>query len=402
MTATVGASLSGVTFALRHAGEGPFMSSTGNVYFFGRDSVNTGQVEPHKATDPMSAFTAQTLKTMSSGTTTAIEAMACYQVSDVIHIVAQISTGATYYNTWNMATDAWGLTTSETAVAAASFAPSTGYTFVDLVVRSTGEVVIAYCAGQTAMASTFNMIRGTRRTGTNTYSALASNIDNGGSVSWTGCVAALGASDRVHFFIRDHTNTLAYQRTLSAANSLETFPSAFDSTPGALHHQYTPPISYVSGGTTKVRTGYRDASPVSSITVASLDSADTPTVSTTAAVGDTPVDFSTATGFHVLASMLANGTEEHVLFVDAASDDVYYDKNTGSGWGTDSLELSGAGVISKISTPRNAYVRGGNTVLAMVVDDGGTLKYAEITLAAAATTSLPWPMETSYRILSRR
>lgn len=39
-----------MTVPLRHAGLGPFISSAGNVYFFGRDSVNTGQVEPHKAT----------------------------------------------------------------------------------------------------------------------------------------------------------------------------------------------------------------------------------------------------------------------------------------------------------------------------------------------------------------
>jgi len=30
------------TFSLRHASIGPFISTAGNVYFFGPDSVNTG------------------------------------------------------------------------------------------------------------------------------------------------------------------------------------------------------------------------------------------------------------------------------------------------------------------------------------------------------------------------
>ena len=57
MTVTVGATISGSTFAVRHSGIGPFISSAGNVYFFG---VSSGNVVPVKASNPMSAFTSQT------------------------------------------------------------------------------------------------------------------------------------------------------------------------------------------------------------------------------------------------------------------------------------------------------------------------------------------------------
>src|SRR5215207_7817260 len=49
VAATVGATLAGTTFPLRHSGVGPFISSGGNIYWIGRDSTNTGTVEPHKA-----------------------------------------------------------------------------------------------------------------------------------------------------------------------------------------------------------------------------------------------------------------------------------------------------------------------------------------------------------------
>lgn len=379
MAATVGATLSGVTFPLRHAGLGPFISSGGNVYFFGRDSVNTGQVEPHKATDPMSAFTAQTLKTMSSGTGTAIEAMACFQVGQVVHVATQISTGATYYNSYTMDTDTWSLTTSETAVAAASFAPTSTYTWVSLIVRSTGEPVIGYCAGQTAMSSGFNMVRYTRRTGTNTYSSPV-NVDNGGSVNWTNPVVVLGASDRVHFFFNDNTANDAYQRTLTAANALQTFPASYDTSPyNTGVHIFGPGTSYASGGNTEVRAPYLDSSQL--LSVAAATSADAPTASQQTSVsGGSITSFSATTQMPRIA-LAADGTTTHALYT-LADQDLSHTNDSGTGtWVTATNELTAT--LNYITT--NVYTRGGNRYLAMVLDDGGTVKYAEITLTAATT-----------------
>lgn len=393
MTATIGATLSTVAL-IRYHRAGPFQSSAGNIYFFGRDTTNTGTVEPHKASNPMSSFAAQTAKLMSSATTTALECIDCYQVGDVIHIVTQIATGAVYYNSYDMATDAWTLVTSETAVAAATQAPVSGTTWVSLVVRSNGNVVIAHNAGQTAMSSTFNMCRYRIRTGTNTY-GTATNFDNGGSINWVQPIAALGASDRVHFFLKDATNNDLFQRTLTSANVLQTWPSAFETSLSGDLFGMGNAISYVDGATTKVRMCYMPLSPLVG-RVAMLDSADSPTVSVQSAT-DAQVLYSTK----MEMALAADGTTLYLPYVDSSTTDLWLDTSTdgGSTWGTDTEEQD-AVTLSRITA--NVYTRSGTKYLAMVINDGGAYKYAETTLTAPVTASLIWPTETPYRILSRR
>lgn len=346
--------------------------------------ASVGEACANYGVDPMSTLAFTRLQNMSSATSTAIEAMATYPVGDIIHCATQIATGAVYYNQYNTTTNAWVLATSETVAAAASFAPTTGSTFVDLVVRSNGEVVIFYCAGLTAMSSGFNMLRYRRRTGTNTYTT-ATNVDNGGSINWTGGVCALGASDRVHFFFKDATNNDAYQRTLSAANALQTFPAAFDTTAAvtATIAMFGNAASYVDAGTTKVRAPYRDSS--NRIAIAQLDSADAPTVTTTSVSGTSP-DIFTSNGQAVLQAAM-DGTTIHTLLSDNTSFDLMHNSSAGGGgaWGTDVNEL--AGTINHITD--NVYVRSGATVLAMVLDNAGTVRYAEIELAAAPPPATP-------------
>lgn len=383
MAATVGATLASVTFPLRHAGIGPFKSSAGNIYTFQRVSATPGSLQASKATDPMSSFTSPVAaKLFSTGTSTAIEAVACYQVADVIHVVGQIATGQVFYNQWSMATDTWTLGASETAVAAASFAPTVNHTFVSLAVRSTGEVVAAYCAGVTAMSGTFNMVRYIRRTGVSTWTG-ATNIDNGGSIDWSGAAAGLGDSDRVHFFFTNQTSAIHYQRTLSAANALQTFPATFDASSGVVNLHNGIPNSYVSGGVTKVVYPYRrSAGGFTRGGLARLNSADAPTVSNDGDVTDVNIAAATAVQNAVFA--VVDGSTVHYLYANVTDVDLYRDTDGGAAtWGTDALEL--AGNILRISA--NVYDRSG-TKLAMVVDDNGTIKYAEISLAATPASLL--------------
>jgi hypothetical protein len=374
VAATVGATLSAVVFPARHTNLGPFVASNGTYWYFGQDSVSAPLVCAMKATAPMTSFSKQSTKSY----TTAFEAMACYQVGDVIHIATQISTGAVYYNSWDMVAQTWGLTTSELAVAAASQPPTTNATFVDLVVRGNGEVVFVYCAGQTAMSSTFNMVFYRRRTGVATYQT-AVKVDNAGSVNWTGGVAALGASDRVHFFLSSATASDGYQRTLTQANALETFPAAFDTTMALLGNNFAQAIAYSDAGTTRIRTIYSDQNVFPSI--AKADSSDAPTVSVDAAIAAAGGDAGPGT----MPTMTLNndGTTLHALWVDGITFDLMHDSSTGGGgaWGTDTNEL--AGTINHITA--NVYDRSG-TKLAMVLDDAGTIKYAEIALAAGPPT----------------
>lgn len=403
MAATVGASIASSTagFPNRHSGIGPFISSGGNTYLFARSFSSPGQVIPFKATDPMSAFTTQTAKTVSSATGTTIEAMRCEQNGNTVYVFTQLATGAVLFNFYTMDTDTWGLVTSATTIAAAGFAPTTGYTFVSAVYRPTAaELVLGYCAGLTAMSSGFNMVRYARvNASTGVVIGSVANVDNGGSVNWTNPIAVLGASDRVHFFISDQTNDDAYQRTLSAANALQTFPASYYTTLQGFPMPGTNGVSYVDTGVTKVRAQNYGLTTVGDRgMVVRLDSADTPTIAFTKNINDIAMNSVNSQGIQSLAS---DGATLHFLYSDVTSQDLQHDTSTDGGvtWGTDVNEL--AGTINRITS--NVYTRAGTKYLAMVLDDAGTIKYAEITLAAAAQTSFPFaPPTTPQSILALR
>jgi hypothetical protein len=381
--ATVGATLSGAFFTYRNAGVGPFKSSGGKYYFVGRTVGPTlgGAVVVFHTTDPIGGtWTASS----GWGVSTGYEALAAYQVGDNLHIVAQAANGSVRYRVFQMDTDGWTAATSQEAVAASAVAPTTGATFVSLVVRSTGEVVLVYNAGQTAMSSSLNMCRYIRRTTAGTWTG-ATNIDNGGSINWTGPVAALGASDRVHFFFYDATNDDAYQRTLSAANVLQTFPASYytsvGSAMGATLYHTPPAIAFDDGAARRVRAGLQYN--FNSYGLASLDSADAPSVSAEQIhTGNDKV-----VNLQSIATLTNDGTSLHALWADNTTHDLMHDSSTGGGgaWGADTNELPGT--INAISTPPASYTRSGNTVLPMVVDDGGVIKYVEVPLSAPDTTA---------------
>lgn len=399
MPATVGATITGGNWQqipLRNAGLGPFISSAGNVYVVGRGGAG-GAVVVMKSTDPISGTWAEQNSTSAMAAGGTFEAIAAAQQGDILHLVGQITTGFVDYKQFSMATDLYtapaGSSSGEQAAAASSFAPATNATFCSIVVRSNGNAVIGYCGGQTAMTSGFHSIKYVVRTAANTYSTVT-GIDIGGSVNWVNPLAVLGASDRVHFFFKDNTNSDAYQRTLSAANALQGFPaSGFDVTAVTTTtlHPFGPGVS---GSTVVVP--YADSSGRTSI--ASLTSADAPTLTTSADVGDVVVKTTNAQSVHTVST---DGSTRHLLYSDTTASDLQHANDGGTGtWSADTNEL--AATINAISA--NVYTRGGSTVLAMVIDDGGTAKYAEINLSGAppATTSLAYDPYSVYRKLSAR
>lgn len=381
MAATVGLTLTGVKFPLRHGTLGPFHSpSSGDTFFIGQDTTNVGHVQPMRANAPMTGtFSEETTKLMSSAAGTAIEAISCYQMpgAEGVHVVTQLATGAVYYNRFNLDTLTWALTTSEVAVAAAAFAPASGTTFVDVVARTVSDAIIQYNAGQTAMSSTFNMVRFVRRTGTATYDAPV-NIDAGGSVNWTAGGALLGITDRVHFVYKDHTNSDVYARSISATNVLQT-AVVIDATAATTLIPFGPGVSYDEGGPLAVRTPYLDSDTV--LSVAKFASAGVPTIT----LDD---NVSASSPFIVqnepVAQLLNDGTTLHLLYSHLTSFDLQHDFSLGGGgaWGADVTEL--VGTINHISA--NAYTKpSGQKVIGMVLDDAATVKYAEIPLVATLT-----------------
>ncbi len=127
-------------------------------------------------------------------------------------------------------------------------------------------------------------------------------------------------------------------------------------------------ISYNDGGTQKIRFPYRDTNEQTSN--AEFDSADDPGAFTQNA---NVSDNDTFTTVFVLA---VEGTNEHLLYSERISQDLFHDENDGT-----DTELLDAVTINAISS--NVYTRECSTVLAYLYDDAGTVKYNELVLIEA-------------------
>lgn len=354
----------------------PCLSSGGNVYVLLRDSTDNSLLEAWKATDPTVSFAEQN-EAGKPDLTNTISALCVYQVGDVLHIATQESTTSRVaYHTFNMATDAWAIV-NETVDAMGGTAVLT--TLVSLVVRSDGDVIVLYAGAlETVTMTAQQRVDYARREGGTWTAGIA--VDNGGADDWLAGTAVLGSSDRSHFFFINDDVDDAYQRTLTSANALETFPASFDTSiqASASIIDFGPGTVYVSGGQTKIRVPYADASLVS---VAQCDSADAPTVTVQAGVTATEPRLGTGLNIYLICAV-ASGTTLYLLWVDVTSQDLMYDSNAdGAGFGTDQTLFTGT-----VARPKaNVYTRSGTVRLAYLMHepDDTTTKYNELDLGAA-------------------
>jgi hypothetical protein len=357
---------------------GPFISSGGSVYFFGRDSTTAGQLDAMKGTAPATSFSS--IANTTSGLLTTIQWIAGYQVADVIHLIVCSETTITAvkyeYVTFNMATDAFVLAEAIASSLNTEDSTSTPRYACSIVVRSTGEVVVFFQGARLAvMGTSYTRVYYSRRTGTNTWSA-AVEVDAGGATDWGPPEAILGASDRVHFIWNWWFGTgNGNQRTLSSANVLQT-ASTPSGTGAALQG-----VSYSNSGT-KVVCGSPGSTngPI----IYCFTSADTPTVTAntaalTAASGIfIGYNFNDGTTCYVVAMR----TTAAVLEISSSTDD-------GATWGAfATMFTAGANFtsVSQLSIDGNIFLRGSSYVIPYVVNDNGTLKYNEYVVRVASTT----------------
>lgn len=357
----------------------PVISSGGNVYVLTVDSTASAKLAMFKATDPTSSFSAVgTNPTVTSGNP--IQVVQVYQVGDNLHVATAdwgaITSVDIRYHVFSMSSDTW-TTTNETIKSGVSII--VGYFGLGLCVRSDGDVIVSYNgASSRVMGTDYARVYYARKEASWTVDV---SLDNGGATDWVNLGAVAGASDRTHFIFQDDIANDGYQRTLTSANSLQSFPSSFDAdmhTTGTFSIQGG--ASYVSGATTKVRYPYASSS-VAEIDVMRLDSSDTPTPAVDSDVSGTIN--AAQSSFRV--SMAANGTDLYLSFIDN-SVDIYYTSNAdGAGWATPTLFLTG----SYSKTYINVYDRGGSTVLAFVYVDStnSDVIYNEVTLAAGTTNA---------------
>ncbi len=248
-----------------------------------------------------------------------------------------------------------------------------------IAVRSDGDIVVAYQGdSEMIMGTEFERIDWNVSTDSGKTWAGPVSIDNGGSVDWTGCVIVPGSSDRMHvFFGAPGTLPEAFQRTIRSDDSLETFPSPYDLNVEAVTYRHGAGVSYDDAGTQRVRCLYKDAS--NKMAVVKLDSADTPSVTRDAPVSDNDAK---VVNNSIVAALAVDTKNLQLLYSGGGSQgidqDLYRDTNDDdAGWGTDTEELD---AITCNSVSPRVYDRSG-TKLAFVYDDGGTVKYNEISLA---------------------
>lgn len=371
-TDTAGTIIAGIASPLRYSMIGPFLAASGRYYAVGRaETAPTTTVGVSRS----NTSGGQWVQAVSTAVTIAatLEAIAVVQVGDVLHIAFQNSGGLISYRQFSMATNAF-LGTTEVVVGTIAFlAPPAGYTALSLAARSDGSLVLAYAYGGHATMSAIQRVAYRTRSAAGTWSA-ATVYDNQGSSNMMSPTAVLGSSDRVHLFMRDNTAASGpqYQRALTSAGALESFPATFgNTTTGGTVHTIGPG----EGGTTvSVPVGHSGSAAGD---VVSFTSADAPSPLTVSAASDNTVADVNGQRAHALA---LDGTTQRYVYSDATTQDLYRDSDTGTGWGTD-VEDWDVATINLVSA--NVYTRSLVTYLAVIVDDGGTMKHAEIEPGAA-------------------
>ena len=365
---------------LAGGGGRPYISTGGNVYVFVLDDVTLSKFRAFKATDPTVSFSnVGTDPQITVGNT--LHGIATYQVGDIIHVVTQDSNGGLSYNLryhkFDMSSDSW-TTTNEVIKSAFSPVSDEVAAKIALSVRSDGDVILLYNGAKVANmgADRERVYYARREAGVWTIDVA---VDNGGATNWLVGGVVIGSSDRMHLFFQDDGADDAYQRCLRSADTLETFPSAFDTAilndPEGMLHLGT---SYDSSGTIKVRFPYYDST-TTTLNIAKCDSADTPTMST-----DVDITGATAAGgtIQFRCSLAANGTTLHAFYFISGSDISRQTNANDAGWSSVSSFV--VGTTEHVYT--NVYTRGSDTVVGVVYEESNDPTYNELFISSTGST----------------
>jgi hypothetical protein len=351
---------------------GPFKSSAGNYYVVGRSFANAEQIRAVKATDPTDSF-AEVGTNNAPQTGNNILSVTAAQEGDVLHVVAYAGTASYWYTTFNMSTDAWA--GSWTAIGTGEGNTSgTDFNLASIVVRSNGDLVVAFRAAFVAIMGTdYRRVSYSRRIAGVWTQNVA--VDAAGSVNYNFIGACLGASDSVHIFYTDNTNSTLIQRTLNSSNVLQTASTGVAFTGAGTQGRFAggEAISYVDGASTRVCHVANDNGTIKSYY---FDSANTPTINTA----------TIATGAHsssrAAATVDTGGTSPTIVagYVLSADSDYYVRTSTddGASWSAatnvTTTTISNSVIAHGGSGP--VYVRGSNYVFGhLYLDASGTAIY---------------------------
>lgn len=360
---------------------GPFKSSGGNYYLFGRDGTTATTLQAFKSSAPDTSWASITTKT---GFTTSVISISGNQNGDVIHMIVEdgVGTSANFkYQTFDMSSDTF--VTAETIVSAINITDSGGgsYGLCELIFDPVNAQPTALYPGP--RVSTHAKVNTKHRTGVATWSA-AVVVDAAVITSDAYPFGiAIGDSGLIHFFTNPDGSSCV-ERAITSAFALQTAVS-ISGVSGTFSGK---PTSLVNGGTTKVCCGA-----IGDLTANTrglyFDSASVPTVNVSSDIG-------TGADTHIGPKTYADVTDFWVLYTRTTTGGVYVAKSTTSGstWGAETLAMSATATASGpngdefLSYSATVYQRGSNVVIPYTVNDAGTLKYNEFVIRTVSSDVL--------------
>lgn len=348
----------------------PVISSSGNVYCF----VSTGAyLYAYKSANPdTTAFSSQGFW----NTTVSPQARSVFQLGDIVHAVqcSIYSALDVFYNTFNMSTDSWG---TPTTILANSTEDTGGpYFSADVVARASNDLVAAFNGeAQSYHGDEYARIDAAYSSNGTDWTIIDATNDTTG-IHYTNAVAVQGSSGRVHIVFRVPGNANHRCSTLTSSN---TWGSRNVSVGTTLAASSTYEIGHGDSWSSGASLGVPYVSNTSSRgSVKTLFSADTPTFGSSLVTANAIL---IASNVGLCCLCVDSSGARHYLYIDNSGSDLYHDVDSGSGWGTDTLERSLSG-ITHLSA--NIYTRSGSEKLAFLYYDGSNLYYDEISLSAAA------------------
>jgi len=371
----------------------PFKSTGGDFYAVVYELVATkGTIDVYKATDPTDSWTVQdAANNPVTGLGGSYDGLSVVQKGDILYMAADFRGQRYEYHEFDMSADTWSVT--EETIDDLTNDPTEAW--ISIAVRSTGVPVVVY-AGDTDqnMGGKKERVDVNVRTGGTWDGPIA--LDAAGDIHYGNPNVIIGPlTDDMHILWQRNDNTTdppitwadTHARTLDPSDNLSTLDTDTAAAQNNLLGLQNG-VSYDDAGTQRmfwIAANVFGAKSKVFIPCTEDGSDDIVIGTVNLSTVDPDIYNNGDVGITTIAEL--NG-DIHQLFASATDQDLYYSKSTDDGATfTSPTEEIDAITVNFISA--NIYVRGADTVMAYVYDDGGVQKYNEKVLIAGAAPFLP-------------
>jgi hypothetical protein len=369
----------------------PYKSSAGNFYAVIKSGV---VIVAKKATDPTDSWS--TVGAPNPGS--AVDLLSTVQDGDMIHAAYTTDDGSTYeYAAFNMATDSWTVKDEEIEdVTNVADQP-----WISIAVRSDGDVVVCYAGDTDAnMGDTKERVDVNIRTSGTWGGPVA--LDAGGDVHYGNPnVVKASDSDRMHVIFWRTTNTADPPTTWTSVQGRTVDPgddslSTVDTFTTAGTGMLLPCsncVSYDDAGTERIIASNAAGTTRATAIRANEDGSSDIDITAQSDINTTDPYENNEVG---IMSLVELSGDLHVLMSERTSFDLFYHQSTDDGATWSASEEIDAITVNYISA--NIYVRGTDTVMAYVYDDGGVQKYNEKVLIEGGADLIQPPLVRSFAV----